>query len=112
MDNGACWQGYRCWHRGKGCDVPRFWNQGLLQAALLPLRLIGRDPDLQAAIRAEPERRTGARGDTARRQSARRKTQTELETKQRKLLELYYATRSPPTSSPRSRHASPPSSLR
>ena len=90
MDNGAGWQGYRCWHRGKGCDVPRFSNKGLLKAALLPLRLIGQDPELQSAIRAELERRTGARRDTGRRPAARRKKQTELETNQRKLLELYY----------------------
>jgi site-specific DNA recombinase len=95
MDNGAGWQGYRCWHRGKGCDVPRFSNKGLLKAALLPLRLISQDLELQSAIRAELERRTGARRDTGRRQSAQRKKQTELETKRRKLLELYYADQIP-----------------
>ena len=95
MDNGAGWQGYRCWHRGKGCDIPRFSNKGLLKAALLPLPLIGQDPELQSAIRAELERRTGARRDTGRRQSARRKKQTALETKRRKLLELYYADQIP-----------------
>lgn len=95
MDNGAGWKGYRCWHRGKGCDVPRFSNKGLLKAALIPLRLIGQDSELQAAIRAELERRTGARRDTGRIQSARKKQQTELDTKRRKLLELYYADQIP-----------------
>ena len=32
MDNGAGWLGYRCLHRGTGCDLPRFSNTGLLAA--------------------------------------------------------------------------------
>ena len=85
------WKGYRCWHRGKVCKVPRFSNKGLLKAALLPMRLIGQDEELQTAIRAELTRRTGGREDTGRSEAARLRKRSELETKRRKLLELYYS---------------------
>ena len=47
---------YRCHHRGQGCAQPRRTNVGLLRAAVLGLRLIGDDVELQAAIRTELER--------------------------------------------------------
>ena len=47
---------YRCHHRGQGCSQPRRTNNGLLRAAVLGLRLIGDDDQLQAAIRRELER--------------------------------------------------------
>ena len=91
MDNGAGWMGYRCWHRGKGCDVPRFSNKGLLRGALLALRLIRDDGELQAAIRTSLERRTGGRQAAGRRQAERRTRITDLEHQRHKLLQLYYA---------------------
>lgn len=56
---------YRCRHRGQGCAQPRRSNKGLLRAALLGIRLVGQDEDLQAAIREElrrahrPRKRSG-----------------------------------------------------
>jgi site-specific DNA recombinase len=90
-DNGAGWKAYRCRHHGKGCATPRFKNTGLLKAALLPMRLIGQDPEMQSAIRVDLERRTGPHRDTGRRQSTRLRQHAEIETKRRKLLELYYS---------------------
>ena len=46
---------YRCHHRGQGCTQPRRTNVGLHRAAVLGLRLIGDDAELQAAIRRELE---------------------------------------------------------
>jgi hypothetical protein len=40
---------YRCHHRGQGCAQPRRTNTGLLRAAVLGLRLIGDDEQLQTA---------------------------------------------------------------
>lgn len=91
MDNGAGWMGYRCWHRGKGCDVPRFSNKGLLRGALIGLRLIRDDVELQDAIRASLERRAGGRQVAARRQAERRRQESTLHDQRRKLFELYYS---------------------
>jgi len=90
MDNGAGWLGYRCWHRGKGCDVPRFSNKGLLRAALLGLRLIRDDLDLQAAIRASVQRRAGVQLDDDRRNADQTRKIEKLESRISKLLEGYY----------------------
>ena len=49
--NGQGQRLYRCHHRGQGCAQPRRTNVGLLRAAVLGLRLIGDDVELQAAIR-------------------------------------------------------------
>ena len=98
MDNGAGWMGYRCWHRGKGCDMPRFSNKGLLRGAPLRLRLIRDDGELQAAIRASVERRSGVRQDADRCQAERDRRVSKLETERRKLFELYYADRITPES--------------
>ncbi len=54
--NGKGQRLYRCHHRGQGCAQPRRTNVGLLRAAVLGLRLIGDDTELQAAIRKELER--------------------------------------------------------
>ena len=91
MDNGAGWMGYRCWHRGEGCQVPRYSNKGLLRGALLGLRLIRDDDELQAAIRTSLERRSGGRQAAGRRQAERRRRIAELEQQRQKLLQLYYA---------------------
>lgn len=91
MDNGAGWLGYRCRHRGEGCDTPRFSNKGLLRAALLGLRLIRNDTELQDAIRSSLERRQVVRQDAGRRQAERRRRVSELEGALRKLLDLHYA---------------------
>ena len=83
---------YRCHHRGLGCAQPRRTNVGLHRAAVLGLRLIGDDVELQAAIRRELERaRTPARkaggGPGTRRP---RHGVDDLVAQRRKLLRLYY----------------------
>jgi hypothetical protein len=47
---------YRCHHRGQGCSQPRRTNIVLHRAAVLGLRFIGDDVELQAAIRLELDR--------------------------------------------------------
>ena len=83
---------YRCHHRGLGCAQPRRTNVGLHRAAVLGLRLIGDDVELQAAIRRELERaRTPARkagGGPGTRRS--RHGVDDLVAQRRKLLRLYY----------------------
>jgi site-specific DNA recombinase len=83
---------YRCHHRGQGCAQPRRTNTGLHRAAVLGLRLIGDDEQLQAAIRQQLERdRTPAPkaggGHAARRS---RRVVDDLQGQRRKLLRLYY----------------------
>ena len=82
---------YRCHHRGQGCAQPRRTNTGLLRAAVLGLRLIGDDEQLQAAIRLQLERaRTPASkagGGHARRS---RHVVEDLQGQRRTLLRLYY----------------------
>ena len=82
---------YRCHHRGQGCSQPRRTNTGLHRAAVLGLRLIGDDEQLQAAIRLQLERaRTPAPkagGGHARRS---RHVVDDLQGQRRKLLRLYY----------------------
>ena len=82
---------YRCHHRGQGCAQPRRTNTGLLRAAVLGLRLIGDDEQLQAAIRVELERARRpapkAGGGHARRS---RHVVDDLQGQRRKLLRLYY----------------------
>jgi len=82
---------YRCWHRGTGCKQPRRTNKGLHRAAVLALRLLGRDERLQEAVRRqlaggrrpEPAARRGPRRNPAEGLAA-------LSERRRKLLELYY----------------------
>ncbi len=90
--NGQGTKLYRCHHRGQGCAQPRRTNVGLLRAAVLGLRLIGDDVELQAAIRTELEQaRTPALkaggGPRARRN---RHGVEDLVAQRRKLLRLYY----------------------
>lgn len=98
MDNGAGWQGYRCWHRGQGCDVPRFRNTGLLQGALLGVKLIRDDDELQAAIRDRLVSRRASRQAAGGLQAQRRRQIAELDQQRRKLFELYYADQISPES--------------
>jgi len=90
--NGQGNRHYRCRHRGQGCAQPRRTNIGLLRAAVLRLRLIGDDVELQAAIRRELERaRTPAAkagGGNARRS---RHVAEDLVAQRRKLPRLSYA---------------------
>jgi hypothetical protein len=90
--NGQGSRQYRCRRRGEGCAQPRRTNLGLLRAAVLGLRLIGDDMQLQDAIRTELERaRTPARkaGGGPRTRRNRRGVE-DLVAQRRKLLRLYY----------------------
>ena len=79
---------YRCRHRGRGCAQPSRSASGLERAALLGLRLLAEDKDLQEAIR----RRLAATGQATGTPDQRRaEALTELVDRRRKLLELYYA---------------------
>jgi len=85
---------YRCWHRGVGCKQPRRTNTGLHRAAVLAMRLLGRDERLQEAIRRQLAgvRRTEPSAGEAGRRIRRRPAETlaSLSERRRKLLELYY----------------------
>ncbi len=89
--NGEGRKMYRCHHRGQGCQQPRRTIGGLQKAAVLGLRLIGSDEQLQTAIRRELERAREpvpkAGGGPARRSTH---AVDELEIQRRKLLRLYY----------------------
>ncbi len=81
-----------CHHRGQGCSQPRRTNIGLHRAALLGLRLIGDDVELQAAIRRELDRAltpAPKAGGGARTRRSRHGVE-DLVTQRRKLLRLYY----------------------
>ncbi len=82
---------FRCRHRGQGCSQPRRSNKGLLRAALLGVRLIGRDQALQTAIR---DQLCAARGKSPKgRTRARQPSRTDLDgllEQRRKLLRLHY----------------------
>ncbi|MFA5787609.1 MAG: recombinase family protein [Actinomycetota bacterium] len=83
---------YRCRHRGGGCAQPARSARGLERAAVLGLRLVSRDAELQGAIRRQlalAQRPAGSAHGSGGRRRAR-----DLEAAQerrRKLLELYYA---------------------
>jgi site-specific DNA recombinase len=84
---------FRCRHRGEGCKYPRRRASGLEEAAVLGLRLVGRDPQLQDAIRRQLDGATASGGSRVGRPDQRKRTETaiaELERKRRKLLDLYY----------------------
>ena len=82
---------YRCHHRGQGCRQPRRTNVGLHRAAVLGLRLIGDDVELQAAIRRELElARTPAPRPARPRTRRTRRGVEDLVAQRRKLLRLYY----------------------
>jgi hypothetical protein len=61
MQNGKGSVFYRCWHRGKGCEVASKSTRGIGRAAVKGLGLIGRDDGLREAIR----RRLAGRGPDA-----------------------------------------------
>ena len=90
-DNGRGQIQYRCKHRGGGWSIPGRSKRGLLEAALLGLRLLGQDCELQEAIRREleTERRTARQG--GRRAGPAPTNDLEALTEQRrKLLHLHY----------------------
>lgn len=84
---------YKCRHRGEGCAQPARSTKGLTRGAVLGLSLIGRDEQLQAAIRRSlgggPRREPG-RARRGRRPAAAVTLET-LTNERRKLLTLYYA---------------------
>jgi site-specific DNA recombinase len=79
---------FKCHHRGGGCAQPGRSGNGLERAALLGLRVLGEDTELQAAIRAELTRHTAPEPADDRTAAI-----TAIEGKRRKLLDLHYADR-------------------
>ena len=79
---------YRCRHRGEGCPQSGRSANGLHRAAVLGLRVLADDKDLQSAIRHQ----LGARGHQETSQGASVTSATaSLKAKERKLLDLFYA---------------------
>jgi site-specific DNA recombinase len=79
---------YRCRHRGKGCEQPGRSANGLHRAAVLGLRVMANDTELQQAIRdqlGEHRAVKPSRGPSTASVIA------SLKSKERKLLDLYYA---------------------
>ena len=79
---------YRCKHRGQGCDQPGRSARGLLRAAVIGLRAVKDDEDLQEAIREEL---TSHRRQPAPTGPSVSSAITALRAKVDKLLHLYYA---------------------
>ena len=79
---------YRCKHRGQGCNQPGRSAKGLHRAAVLGMRVLAEDEDLQQAIRDALASQDGA--ETTGLPSA-SSTIGVLKGKLRKLLDLYYA---------------------
>lgn len=79
---------YRCMHRGEGCDMPRRAATGIERAALLGLRLIGRDEGLQEAIRRHLRKATVP--DARRADGTSVARADELRERRRRLLDLHY----------------------
>jgi DNA invertase Pin-like site-specific DNA recombinase len=91
MQNGKGSVFYRCWHRGKGCELASKSTRGIGRAAVNGLGLIGRDDGLREAIR----RRLSGRGPDAAaprrtRRAAPGVTLKSLSDDRHKLLHLYY----------------------
>ena len=88
-DNNRSQAIFRCRHRGTGCTAqPGRSAKGLQRAALLGMKVLSTDEDLQRAIRHELSSRhqpSAATGPTA------ASTVLSLGAKQRKLLDLFYA---------------------
>jgi site-specific DNA recombinase len=81
---------YRCRHRGRGCGQPSRTATGLERAALLGLRLLAEDQDLQEAIR----RQLGRAAHNTTMPPSRRRAEdalADLADRRRKLLDLYYS---------------------
>ncbi len=91
--NGQGQLGYRCHHRGKGCQLPSRSNKGLARAAVKGMTLISGDEDLQRAIRRKLDGRASDAAATVRpkRPSGPKMTLATLSNRRRKLLDLYYA---------------------
>ena len=79
---------YRCWHRGQGCRQPVRSVHGIERAALLGLRLVGFDDDVQAAIRRELRRGAPPGAPKGRRRGPAQLAG--VRDKRRKLLDLHY----------------------
>jgi len=79
---------YRCKHRGRGCPQPGRSANGLLRAAVIALREVKDDTDLQDAIREEL---TAHRRQLAPAGPSVSSSITALRAKVDKLLRLYYA---------------------
>ena len=90
-DNGRGQRQYRCKHRGAGCTTPARSNKGVLEAALLGLRLLTEDNELQDAIRLELEvgRKDARQGDRSPAPASAKALET-LTEQRRKLLALHY----------------------
>jgi site-specific DNA recombinase len=90
-DNGRGHKDYRCKHRGEGCSTPARSNRGVLKAALLGLRLLTEDKELQEAIRQELDagRRNARQGDRSTAPASAKALET-LTEQRRKLLALHY----------------------
>jgi hypothetical protein len=80
---------YACRHRGEGCKQPGRAASGLQRAAVLGLRLLATDQDLQDAIREVLNAHRLAAAPKG--PSAASSTLASLTVKHRKLLDLYYA---------------------
>lgn len=78
---------YRCRHRGTGCHQSGRSANGLHRAALLGMRVLARDLELQAAIRLQL---TTHRRSTAPRGPSVATVIASLRKKERKLLDLFY----------------------
>ncbi|HVB69900.1 MAG TPA: recombinase family protein [Acidimicrobiales bacterium] len=79
---------YRCRHRGQGCHQSGRSAHGLHRAAVLGLRVLSSDVDLQLAIR---DQLSAHRGPQTHRGPSVASVVASLKTKERKLLDLYYA---------------------
>jgi len=79
---------YRCWHRGKGCKQPGRSANGLQRAAVLGLRELASNMELQEAIREELGRHV--RQEASAIGPNRQASITALMTKRNKLLQLHY----------------------
>lgn len=89
--NGQGQSHYRCRHRGQGCKQPARSNGGLLRAAVLGLRLLGQDMDLQEAIRRQLNAaRTQTGHGRGRAGPAPTEVLNKLHAQRKKLLNLHY----------------------
>jgi site-specific DNA recombinase len=79
---------YLCRHRGKGCKQPGRAASGLHRAAVLGLRVLANDAELQAAIREVLNAHRLAEAPSG---PSAASTIARLTAKYRKLLDLYYA---------------------
>ena len=79
---------YRCRHRGQGCAQSGRSANGLHRAAVLGLRVLASDTDLQAAIRTQLATHAQLRAPKG---PSAATVIVSLRLKERKLLDLYYA---------------------